>query len=129
MVHGLEFIAEVLTSLLGHGVIAAREDIHSGIPGFRPGVDGDVRFRQKSQSSYALWFESMGDEVEKSGTSTLRSGRDGGSQKSFVVELGFVAIVKLENAVLAHHVDVTGNRGTGRGAGLSVVPSRVGMQA
>lgn len=129
MVHGLQLVAEVLASLFGHGVIAAREDIHSRIPGFRPCVDGDVRFRQKSQSCDALWFESMGDEVEKSGTSTFRSGRDGGSQKSFVIELCLVAIVELEDAVLAHHVGGTGNLGIGGCRGLNVVPSRVGMQA
>ena len=129
MVHGLELVAEVLAGLFGHGVIAAREHIHSRIPGFRPGVDGDVRFSQKSQSCDALWFESMGDEVEKSGTSTLRSGRDGGSQKSFVIELCLVAIVELEDAVLAHHVGGTGNLGIGGCMGLNVVPSRVGMQA
>ena len=129
MVHGLELIAEMLTGFLGHGVVAARKHIHCGVTGFRPSVNGDVRFSQECQSCDALWFESMGDEVEKSGTSTLRSGRDGGSQKSFVIELGLVATVELEDAVLANHVGGTVNRVTGGCAGLNVVPSRVGMQA
>lgn len=45
MVHGLELVTEMLTSFLGHGVITASEHINRGVTGFRPGVDGDVRFR------------------------------------------------------------------------------------
>ena len=46
----------------------------------------------------------MGDQIQESGASTLRSGGDGVPEESLVVELGGIAVVQLENAVFAHHV-------------------------
>ena len=78
-----------------------------------------------------MGLKTVGDEVEKRCTSTFRCCCDGGSQKSFVVELAVIALVKLEDAVLAHHVGGTGvgRAGTGNGIDLGVAPSWVGMQA
>jgi hypothetical protein len=50
----------------------------------------------------------VGDQIQESGASTLGSGGDGGPEESFVVELGWIAVVKLENAVFTHHFGGTG---------------------
>ena len=116
---GLQFIAKHLAGPVGHGVITTGEHIHGGIAGFRPRVNGDMRFGQEGQARHTLGIESMGDEIEKGGTSTFRCGCDGGPQECFIVETTLVAVVKLENAMFADHVG---------GLDVDVGPSRVGMQ-
>ena len=120
MALGQKTIAKNSAGLFGHRVIAAGEDINCGITTLGPGVDRDVRFSEQGQSRDALGLEAVSDQVEKSGTSTLRCCRDGGSQKCFVVEPAGIALVELEDAVLADHV--------GGLMLLGVPPSRVGMQ-
>ena len=71
----------------------------------------------------------MGDEIEKSGTSTLRCCCDRGSQKGFVIELGVIAVIKLEDAVLAHHVGGAVIDGACVVLAIGVFPSWIGMQA
>ena len=129
MVRCAEFLAKHRAGLFRHGVIAAGEHINSCIAAFRPGVDGDVGFRQKSQTGHALRLEPMGDEVEKGRTSTFGCGGDAGSQEGFVVELAVVAVVELKNAVFAHHVGGIGSAGVGDIVGINIPPSRIGMQA
>ena len=68
---------------------------------------------KERQSGHTLRFESVGDEVEKSGTSTFRCHRDGGSQEGFVVELALIAAIELKDAVFAHHVSRTRLIGAG----------------
>ena len=65
----------------------------------------------------------MGDQVEQGGASPLRCCGDGGSEKGFVVELGGIAVIQLEDAVFA---DGVGNRRRRRS---SSSPSRVGVEA
>jgi hypothetical protein len=115
---------------LWHGVITASEDIHRRIAGFRPGMNGNMGFGQQGKTSHPLWIESVGDQLQQGGTSTMRRACDGGPEERLVVELGTVTVVKLENAMFANRFATgwSGGRGGGeRGGGLA--PSRVGMQA
>ena len=105
---GMQLITHHLAGLLRHGVIATGENIHCGIAVFRPGVNRDVGFREECKTGDALGFEPMGDQVQKGCTSTFCSVCDGGPEKSFVVQLVWIAVVELEDAVLSHHV---GGRG------------------
>ena len=116
---GLQFFLHDLTRQFRHCVVTAGEHIHGGITALGPGVDGDVRFGQQGQSSDALGFESVGDQVEKGRTSTFRCSCDGGSHESFVVEPDWIAVVQLKDAVFANHIG---------GLVVGVPPSRVGMQ-
>ena len=112
VVSGVEFSGEDRAGPLGHSVITTGEDIHGGIAGFGPCVDGDVGFGQECEPCDALWIETMGDEVEESGTSTLGCRGDGVSQKSFVIELGLIAVVELEDAVFPNRFgDLVGEVG------------------
>ena len=67
-------------------------------------MDGDVGFSEKRQTRHPLRFETVGDQVEQSCTSTLVCCRDGVSQKSLVVEFRRIAVIELEDAVFANHV-------------------------
>ncbi|CAI8161478.1 MAG: Uncharacterised protein [Prochlorococcus marinus str. MIT 9215] len=68
----------------------------------------------------------MGDQVEKSGTSTLCSCCDGAPYEGFVIELGLITAVELKDAVFAHHVGGALIRGL---LAIAAFPSWVGMQA
>lgn len=92
------------TGLFRHGVVPAGEHIHRCIARFGPGVDGDVRFGQQGQPRDALGFETVGDQVEQGCTGTLCCCGDGGPEEKFVVELGAVATVELENAMFPNGV-------------------------
>ena len=87
-------------------------------------------FGQKGQPRDTLRFKPVGNQVQESGASTLRCCRDGGPEKGFVIELCGIAVIKLENAVFAHHVGGTevGIGAWGEGA-RSSGPSRVGVEA
>jgi hypothetical protein len=125
---GLQLRHQHLAGPFWHGVISAGEDIHGGVARFRPGVDGDMRFGEEGQSCHPLWIEAVGDQMQECGTSTFGCACDGVPQESFVIELGAVAFVKLENAMFAHRFG--GCRGGGGGGGRrGHAPSRVGMQA
>ena len=46
MALGQQGLTQHGTRLFGHGVVTTGEHVNSRIPGFRPGVNGDVRFGQ-----------------------------------------------------------------------------------
>ena len=75
-----QFLAHDSARLLRHGVVTTGEHINGGIA-VSPGVNRDVGFGQERQACHALGLELVGNQIKESGASTLRSGRDGGSQE------------------------------------------------
>ena len=67
----LKLIAENGAGLFRHGVVTTGEHINGGVAGFRPGVDGNVGFRQKGQARDALGLELVGDQVQQRRTSAF----------------------------------------------------------
>ena len=133
MIAGFQFVDEHLTGPFGHGVVAAGEHVNGRIARFRPGVNRDVGFGQQGQTGHALGFEMMGDQMEQGGASTFCSAGDGVPEKGFVVEPLVVAVVELEDAVLAHgvrHGGLGGFQGGREVVGeVAGRPSGVGMKA
>ena len=104
VISGGEFAGQHSAGPFRHGVVSAGEHIHCGVARFRPGVNGDMGFGQQGQTGDPLGVETVGDQVEEGGTSTLRSGRDGVPEEGFVVEPGGVTAVELKDAVFSDGV-------------------------
>ena len=122
-----QFLGKHIASLVRHGVVATSKYIYRCITRFGPGVDRNVGFGQQGQTSHSLRFKPVGDEIQESGTSTFRCCRDGVPEKSFVVELGGVAFIKLENAMFAYRISDVAEGGRRGGEGW--LPSRVRVEA
>ena len=58
MAFRLKLTAENRAGLFRHGVVTAGEHINRGVAGFRPGVDGNVGFRQQGKACDCLLYTS-----------------------------------------------------------------------
>ena len=71
MAFRLKLTAENRAGLFRHGVVTTGEHINRGVAGFRPGVDGNVGFRQQGKACDALGLKLMGDQVQQRRTSAF----------------------------------------------------------
>ena len=129
---GPQLLSQHPTGTFRHGVITTGKHIHRGVAGLRPGVDGDVRLSKQGQACNPMGLEVMGDQLKQRRTSTHCGVGDSRSEKSFIVEPGAVAVVELENAMLADrigdgNVEIVARRNAGAG-GFRSAPSGVGME-
>jgi len=95
----LHRLNKVFTGSNGTGAIATSKDVSRGVPVFRPGVDGYMRFRDKGKGSYALRMKTMGHFMQKRRHALFYGIANGLLDVHFVIEQVLGAIIQLSNTM------------------------------